>query len=337
VTDGADRFALRFPFRPVHQVTGEDDSIEIHSGETRVELSLSSPYVVLRVESFSTEEAAAAFIPRIWGAVAWMSVDLSTGFTAEMTPDPVTYADDPDKAAENLSRFAGRRIEGPVHGLVNGNFPSILPLGKTIRFATVGDVSLSVSRGREQVAASLAEGLRQPGTASAYADERLKTAIELFSDSDRESSLRSKFVTLISALEVLAPPTFKHPIAQQLIDEFKERVSRVKATTAEGSDERHALESLERELLFRREASIRSRVRELVLAGLPSSLPAVEREERARRAVSAYDDRGTLLHDGTLANEDLVKGYDVARLLVRDLLLARMQGGGPSHSSPSST
>jgi hypothetical protein len=329
------QFALRFPFRPGHQVTGEKGPVPVEAGEIRVTLELSPPYVVLRAEPFSSEEAAAEFLPRLWGALAWMSVDLVTGFDAEMTPDPVTYADDPDKAAENLSRSFGLPVDGPVHGLVNGNFPSILPLGKTIRTVTAGDVSVAVSRGREQVAESLAHGLRQPGTASAYADERLKTAIELFSDSDRESSLRSKFVTLISALEVLAPPTLKHPIAQRLIDEFKDRVSHVMATTAGGSEERHALESLQRELLFRREASIRSRVRELVLAGLPSSLPAEEREMHAKRAVSAYDNRGTLLHDGTLAKEDLVNGYEVARSLVRDLLLARMQSAGPDQSSSS--
>jgi hypothetical protein len=326
-------FALRFPFRPSQKVTGEKGPIPVDAGEIQLTLELSPPYVVLRAEPFPSEEAAAEFLPRLWGAVAWMSVDLVTGFAAEMTPDAVTYADDPDKAAENLSKSFGLAIEGPVHGLVNGNFPSILPLGKTIRTITAGDASLIVSRGREQVAASLAEGLRVPGTATVYGDERLKTAIELFSDSDRESSVRSKFVTLISALEVLAPPILKHPIAQQLIDEFKDQASQMMATTAEGSEERHALESLQRELLFRREASIRSRVRELVLAGLPSSLPGAERELRTRRAVSAYDDRGRLLHDGTLANEDLVKGYEVARSLVRDLLLARMQSAGPDHSS----
>lgn len=56
---------------------------------------------------------------------------------------------------------------------------------------------------------------------------------------------------------------------------------------------------LERELLFRREASLRSQIRKLVvdalvIAGNPDP------QEVGRRAVKVYDKRSTLVHQGVL-------------------------------------
>jgi hypothetical protein len=51
----------------------------------------------------------------------------------------VSCAEDPQKAAENPSASLGIRNKGPIHGIADGNFPSVLPLGKNIRFVTGGN------------------------------------------------------------------------------------------------------------------------------------------------------------------------------------------------------
>jgi hypothetical protein len=76
----------------------------------------------------------------------------------------VSCAEDPQKAAENPSASLGIRNKGPIHGIADGNFPSVLPLGKNIRFVTGGDITISRALSAARVEVSLVEGLRAPGT-----------------------------------------------------------------------------------------------------------------------------------------------------------------------------
>jgi hypothetical protein len=87
-----------------------------------------------------------------------------------------------------------------------------------------------------------------------------------------------------------------------------------------------ALESLGRDLIFRRDASIRSRVRQL-----PADVLGSEHEEVpvSAKAVRAYDARSTLVHTGTIEGEllrsALEDGRHVLKELLKVLLAAKVQ------------
>ena len=72
------------------------------------------------------------------------------------------------------------------------------------------------------------------------------------------------------ALEVLTEPTKKHQVAQRLLDDLEGAVAKRLASFEDDSDEWQALDALKRELCFRRETSLRSRIRQLVLNGFPN-------------------------------------------------------------------
>jgi hypothetical protein len=243
-----------------------------------------------------------------------------------MELDSIVFSEDPEKAGENLRSQFGIPKEGPVHGLVNGNFPAVLPIGKVIKFVTANDATFIVTDPAGRILPLLQEGLQSTG-ATLYEHERFRTALELFCDEAREGSLRSRFLTLVMALEVLAVPTGKHPIAQRLLDDLERQVLVAMEKHDEGSDEREALESLQRELLFRRQTSLRSRVRQLVLDGLPD-LAKEARRERAREVAWAYDLRGKLVHEGRVEKTDLTRAHEIARREVRALLSARLRRNG---------
>ena len=79
---------------------------------------------------------------------------------------------------------------------------------------------------------------------------------------------------------------------------------------ASGSDERAALESLNRELDFRKETSIRMRLR----AFIRNEFQDRSDEERLRfekEIVAAYDARGELIHTGTLESHRLTAVHEV--------------------------
>ncbi len=100
-------FFLRFPFKPLNWVNDLESSYEFSIGEYQYSIRAHKPYLILKVQPFSTEEEALSFLPRLWGALAVISIDLRTGFFVEMQPDKIFYAEDPIQAAENLSKTFG--------------------------------------------------------------------------------------------------------------------------------------------------------------------------------------------------------------------------------------
>lgn len=316
-------YALRFPFKPLHWVTGLETNYEFTVGDLQCFLLAEKPHLVIKVQPFSTEQEALAYIPRLWGALAWISVELRTGFVVETQVDSVTHVEDPAQAATNIEKSLGLPNRGPVHGVVNGHMPSVIPIGKNIRAFKIGEATLTVSYSAEKYAPALARAIGQPNIETLYTDEKLRTAIELLSDAQREISVRSKFLTFIIALEVLATPTVKHVVAQRLLDDFNSRIEEQLITYSVSSDERHALESLQRELVFRREASLRSSIRKLILDGL-KDLPGDNLSMRGKEVVWAYDLRGTLVHDGTVPTADLHRAHEIVYQALIDLLARKL-------------
>ena len=265
-------YILRFPFKPLHWVAGLDDAYTFVVDNLQYSLSAEHPYLVIRVQPFSSEQEALAFIPRLWGALAWISVELRTGFIAEMQPDSVTYVDDPLAAAQNLEKSLDILNTGPVHGTVNGHLPVAIPLEKNIRAWKMGEITATVTYPVNMYALPLSKALGRSSVGGLYSDEKLRTAIELLSDSQRENSLRSKFLTCITALEVLANPVLKHEIAQRLLSQLNEMIQEQMSVYQSDTDEHHALVSLQRELVFRREASLRSSIRRLARSSRPTPM-----------------------------------------------------------------
>ena len=150
---------------------------------------------------------------------------------------------------------------------------------------------------------------------------RLKLALELWSNYHSEHSLRAKFLTLVMALEVVAPPTAKHDVAQAMVDRWNTELTSELQRYADGSEEREAIDSLRREVLFRRERSVRSRIRKHVLEVIGAVTPD-EAHQTAQLAVHAYDLRGSLLHTGTLTPTKLSDGHSAALKALRTVLLA---------------
>lgn len=133
---------------------------------------------------------------------------------------------------------------------------------------------------------------------------KLRTALELYSSYFYERSHSVRFLTLITALEILATSEEKHIVAVKLIDQWKCQLEELQNTYIKDTDEYDALDSLKRELLFRKQRSIRSQVRQLVLQAFieAGNLSATD---YARRAAKIYDQRSTLTHEGTLPEEIL--------------------------------
>ena len=270
------------------------------------------------MDGFGSEDQARDFLATAWGSVMWASVKTGVGLQAETGLSRVVYTDDPIQAGINLAGSFGLASGEPVHGLADGNMPVVLPSEKTIKLLTLGDASLVVTTPARNMIPHMEKALRSPRTAELFNNERFRIALELWANYHREFSLASKFLTLVMALEVLTEPKPKHSVAQELLDRMSEMLDERIAAFNKDREEYHELESLRREILFRRDQSIRSRVREMVIAEL-ASVPEERRHNLARRAVRAYDLRGSLVHEGRLSVADLSEGHESAREVIQEL------------------
>lgn len=314
-------YKLRFPFRPTSKISGLDEPQALAAEPFVAHLSKSDPYFILTVDGFGSEEQARDFLATAWGAVMWASVQAGVGLQAETGLGQVVDADDPIQAGMNLAQSFGLASGKPVHGLADGNVPVVLPSEKTIKFVTLDGVWVGTTPIHNMIP-HLEKALRSPRTAALFDNERFRIALELWANYHREFSRTSKFLTLVMALEVLTEPKPKHSVAQELIDRWAEmldeRMAVFNKDREKYREECHALESLRREILFRRDQAIRSRVREMVMAEL-ASVPEERRHHLAMLAVKAYDLRGSLVHEGRLSVADLSKGHEAAHEVIQEL------------------
>jgi hypothetical protein len=153
--------------------------------------------------------------------------------------------------------------------------------------------------------------------------ERLRTALELYGSHFREHDARVRFLLLVMAIESLATPSAKHQVALRLITQWQTQLRTEQAQHAPFSPEFEALEALARELLFRRDDSIRSQIRRLVSTCV--STHDAEVREMVNRAVKVYDLRSTLVHTGHLAETEIEQGESHAREVLEFVLEALTQ------------
>ena len=83
-----------------------------------------------------------------------------------------------------------------------------------------------------------------------------------------------------------------------------------------------ALDALKRELLVRRDASIRMRIRHFVRSTLETaSVPDAQRI--AAKAVAAYDARSSLVHYGTLSSAQISTSIEALGAAIEQVLAIR--------------
>jgi hypothetical protein len=105
-----------------------------------------------------------------------------------------------------------------------------------------------------------------------------------------------------------------------MLSEFERQVQ-AQLPEVEG-EERDALEALLREIDFKKETSIRRRVRSLVLAEAPLAKDA--RMGLAKKVVEAYDLRGSIVHTATVDSQALNEANETALKTVKLLLRAQL-------------
>jgi len=309
-------FSLRFPFtlQAGHEIGDGANPLTLPLGSRELVLKLAKKggtNYVITITGFSTKSEAETFTANMWGGLAKMLIDRTVPFNAPYRASEVQYLSEPTVNAQ----FAQ---SGIIDGTADEGDAVAFRSEERLAVFGAGTPTVSISNPGNSFLADLAYWVGDPRSALLSADERLRTAIELYSASFTESSRRARFLTLVMVLEVLTEREVKDSVALALLDRWGLDLEEALASSTT-ADERESLDSLRRELFFRRDKSIRSRVRALVLRSLAAD-PDVA--ALARKAVEAYDARGKLVHEGTIGEQTLATVGESARVIVQRLLQA---------------
>jgi hypothetical protein len=134
-------------------------------------------------------------------------------------------------------------------------------------------------------------------------------------------------------LEALAERKARPTSIVQLLGEFGEKLDILEKNLSSKPEELAALESLKRELIFRKEDSIRSTIRSLVLNTLSAS-GATDTEVVAEEAVEAYDKRSTLLHKGSLPHGEVQRTIGSLQHIVERVIREKFLEAVADHDDP---
>ena len=315
-------YTVRIAFTvPPSTKIGEDEVCD-QVGTLEVSLKFAGEHYTLEAIGFPSTERAADFLTRLDSALCWLLLKNGISAEAALEPQTINYYSDPQLAAANLSKSLDVRIDGPVDGMASGTEAAIYLTDKRLRFATFGRGSAYTTVPSRDALQTLLEGLRFKGAHGISQDPKLGVALKLYGAYFTEQSSTARFLTLIMSLEALTLPTPKAPIALALLEKWSIELDEIAAPMAPNSEDALALAALKREICFRRDDSIRSQVRKLVLSTLDDESDAAD---VAREALRLYDLRSTLVHDGFVDARQLSEATDRARTLVHRVLLSRFR------------
>jgi hypothetical protein len=330
------RYVLRVSVRVLGKepIKGLEGEPFIVVDNTTVTVKQRWPFLVLVARDFSTEAEAEAFLPRIKRALWNIAIVNNIAFQPYFERRDITRPADPVLAARNLAKSFGQVAKEPiepVHGLTEEEGYTIYESAENIRYVAMGQATGYVSTSWEAAKTTLAEGLQSGGSLEDVSDTSVGTAIHLYLAGFYETSIRARLLTLITCLEVLAPVTQRRGAVVQALSILKGHIEAQLQEVTE-PEERDALEALLREIEFKKETSIRRRLRHLVLYEAP--LSKADRISLAKKIVDAYDLRGAVVHKGRSDSNALYDAHDIVLSTAKLLLRARLGLQTPPPDEP---
>lgn len=323
-------YTLRLPFRlPLgREIMVSEEVTEV--GALKFSLERHNQLYVLNIDGFPSENEAKNYINNVWAGLMWVLLQSGLSSDVELKAQEIKYAEDPYQAAKNLEKSLKLKYEGPVDCLIDGARPAVYLSERKIATITAGEPTLVLTVDAEDILGTLIEGASFQRSDEVVKDKKLRVALALYGAYFTEFSSNARFLTLVMAFEALATGVRRTQLVLDLLDQWKIELEKLLKTVGPDTDDASSLEDLHRELLFRREDSIRRRIQYLVRTTLRDHGDE-DAEDVAKEAVKMYDLRSTLLHTGWLEPQVLRKATsDTKRIVERILQILFVKKSGKS-------
>lgn len=316
-------YTLRFPFRlPLGQTINTNEDV-VKIGHLHFHISKQENWYILEIDRFKSEDEAVEFSNQLWAGFMWVILNANLAPSASLEIQEVTYSKDPIVTGKNLARSFGLPDGEAVDSLIDGSRPAIFLSDKKIRKLTGGDIQVTIGIQSKRIFEILSEHFNFSKPSEPFNDNKLRVAVELYAAYFTESSPNARFLTLVMALETLAKGVNRPQVILDLLKKWQDEVDQIKLSNSD-NELTTVLDSLSKELLFRKENSIRNQIRTLVLETLRKA-GDVDAEQTANATVKIYDYRSSLVHDGKLDVQTLNQSTADAKLIVERVLRAKFK------------
>lgn len=287
---------LRLEFAPCVIIAPELAKCPFGLGPYQACLEGRSQFWVMTVEGFATESEARGAAGRVWASLCSLLIE---------------------------RQIPWRPVPPPASSQAGAHGFEVRPSAHIASSSQVFPATVVSSPSAAQVVDGLCRGFAGATGSVGCNDESLELAVGIYANHFWETTPAARFLTLATALEVMAPSVDRPPCAQRLLDRWGDELKRALASGTASAEEEEALADLARShMLARREsigASLRHLVRDtLTRAGDP------EVDSAVRLATYLYGKRSHLVHMGHLPEAELQDCCRMASALVRRLLKARL-------------
>lgn len=315
-------YTLRLPFElpEGYQVTDTDEPIQF--GELEFKIKKETRLYGLVVEGFKSEEQAKTFLINCWSGLMWVLLNCGLAPKWKAEPQNVKYSEDPIQTAKNLSKSFNLEIEGGVDGLIDGSQIAIFKTESNFKTITGENVNLISGTNSKRFFEYFFKGIESDSPKEGYDNKKLGIALELYGAFFSEATPNARFLTLVMVLESLAESEVRPKAVIDTLEKFKDQLEEIEKNYPDDSEEKVSFESLKRELVFRKEDSIRKQIRSLVFNALSMNGDS-DALEISKQALAIYDKRSTLVHEGSIPADELGKVSADARSIVERVLRAK--------------
>ncbi|MCI0559458.1 MAG: hypothetical protein MN733_13270 [Nitrososphaera sp.] len=258
-------------FLPFSLSPGKNISLggEVYSGQIgrrNCDIHFEGQYYILKVYGFSRKAQAEAFVKSLGVGLMWAGAATRTGVRFDLDLQNVEYSRNPYKVARNIY---GHTTHGPVDALIHGDQTAVYRSDKKVLTITGRPASVTQGLPVDRFVSTLTEGSDLPNPTKVVDNEKIKTASELYSLSHFMTSLRARFLTQITALEILSEQPYHPAHLQVLIDLWIAEIGALYDNESD-SDERRRLNRLRTGICRLKRDSITESVRVLVRKALTS-------------------------------------------------------------------
>lgn len=217
-------FAIRLPFCLIAGnvfTSGRTISHEIQGKNVVIEVT--GNLVKIVAHEFNSIDEAANFMYKAWISVITHSIEASIGIAADFSQ--IIIQPEPGIKPEILNLFNDFSINPPT--LIQGLHPAIYPYSWPEPTSRVFAPMIKKENKIESFNIGLIKLLKENLNSQDYEKRRkINTALELYNSSTLESSKKSQFLILVTALEILADRGVKKSkIACELVKSFQSSIN----------------------------------------------------------------------------------------------------------------
>lgn len=314
-------YVLRFPLRPIYAILPFSSPIFHTIDNRKIEFRHHDPFLIAIVRNFNTQNDAIIYAQKIWSACKWALVKHNINSNISLDFDKPVFRIAIDKSHSELAKTHFSKQSEPLRIMqTTSDGPVIYDENILVNLAPYIQLHGTLSMECDFIVNAIVDGLKLKNAHKIPENQRLKLALDLYSECNETSSIANSLITLCTILEVLSPERVRPDYVREYLDRWAKQIKYHMDSIDSECEEYREFKSLYDCLNFTQDRSKQSGIRLLVIETF-----GADDKVTLKKAINAYGARSTLVHKGSLAPEKLHEAFEDAQRIVAKILQRKME------------